>query len=688
MSHEREGRYRESGGADTPGAAAELAPGKRTLTQALEAPRRAHGFPTDAVQRRLRNAPSTGADPLDAAPIADGLAAAFLAPRAPVQARAGSLADTEPQQIHAAAERGTATPSTSLPYRAELESSLGHDLTGVQAHVGGAAETAAADMGAEAFATGDHVVLPANPSLHTVAHEVAHVVQQRDGVQLKGGVGEVGDAYERQADEVADRVVKRERIAPSGNAGSQAATDSVQLKAEGSATSTVPDGGLPDSEAAIAGEGAEGEGGGGVSVTVTWIGKFGGDLSAKLTIEGTNDDIVRPKKAKKKWAPPVWSQVGQVEVLDPDGPDGPQAAGTATVSVPRFRFYRASIDPVAADPDDRYRDTQVTKELKAADAAVTINKRLNVERWNKKNVLDVWEKKDIDESKASDVVSVPLFGRTVRVNKAVAPRVAKTNALYEALDDEMKLEIQDSLFVVGGYAVRTTSQGGYSNHSVGFALDINYTNKKQNFHFEENDMALLLQLVEPVVQTVPGMKDFDIRDARGVEQLRAAEAFGQQFPAHFAALLERDVPSANASGPDALDPEQVRAAQAKALFDSVSAKDLNAAIEAQKDPVKKEQLRLIRGNLPHLRAWVLGTTVIDKAHEVDSVDRKGDPQRKRVKRKKSAVGMIPLREDVLRMLLDTGWGWGGNWSGEKDYMHFEDTEALSAVQRDKTTDGP
>jgi hypothetical protein len=43
--------------------------------------------------------------------------------------------------------------------------------------------------------------------LHTAAHEAAHVIQQRHGVQLLGGVGEVGDRYERNADAVADRVV-------------------------------------------------------------------------------------------------------------------------------------------------------------------------------------------------------------------------------------------------------------------------------------------------------------------------------------------------------------------------------------------------------------------------------------------------------------------------------------------------
>lgn len=62
-------------------------------------------------------------------------------------------------------------------------------------------------MGATAYATGDHVVFASAPDLHTAAHEAAHTVQQKSGVQLKRGVGEVGDAYERHADAVADRVV-------------------------------------------------------------------------------------------------------------------------------------------------------------------------------------------------------------------------------------------------------------------------------------------------------------------------------------------------------------------------------------------------------------------------------------------------------------------------------------------------
>ena len=40
----------------------------------------------------------------------------------------------------------------------------------------------------------------ASTDLHTTAHEAAHAVQGRAGAQLKGEVGQAGDAYERHAD--------------------------------------------------------------------------------------------------------------------------------------------------------------------------------------------------------------------------------------------------------------------------------------------------------------------------------------------------------------------------------------------------------------------------------------------------------------------------------------------------------
>jgi hypothetical protein len=70
-------------------------------------------------------------------------------------------------------------------------------------------------MGAGAsYTTGNHVAFREQPDLHTAAHEAAHVVQQRAGVQLKGGVGQAGDAYEQHADRVADAVVRGESVAP------------------------------------------------------------------------------------------------------------------------------------------------------------------------------------------------------------------------------------------------------------------------------------------------------------------------------------------------------------------------------------------------------------------------------------------------------------------------------------------
>jgi hypothetical protein len=110
--------------------------------------------------------------------------------------------------VHAAAERGVATAASPLPHGDTIQRAFGrHDVSGVQAHAGGEAAASARAMGAEAYATGDHVVLGDRADLHTVAHEAAHVVQQRSGVALKGGVGEAGDPYEQHADKVADLVV-------------------------------------------------------------------------------------------------------------------------------------------------------------------------------------------------------------------------------------------------------------------------------------------------------------------------------------------------------------------------------------------------------------------------------------------------------------------------------------------------
>ncbi|MDQ3370470.1 MAG: DUF4157 domain-containing protein, partial [Myxococcota bacterium] len=115
----------------------------------------------------------------------------------------------------ALAERATAGPGQPLPFLDLVQASFGrHDVSKVRAHVGGEAAEAAGQLGAQAFAVRDQVAFAGPPDLHTAAHEAAHVVQQRAGVALEGGIDQPGDAYEHHADRVADAVVGGESAEP------------------------------------------------------------------------------------------------------------------------------------------------------------------------------------------------------------------------------------------------------------------------------------------------------------------------------------------------------------------------------------------------------------------------------------------------------------------------------------------
>ncbi|MEL6180768.1 MAG: DUF4157 domain-containing protein [Myxococcota bacterium] len=131
----------------------------------------------------------------------------MMRPNAPIQMSGGHEGT---RGIHKAAQEGIQGNSRSLPHLEAIQHSFGkHDVSGIQAFVGGAAQGANEKMGSEAYATGNSVAFKKSPDLHTAAHEAAHIVQQRSGtVQLKGGVGQVGDVYEQHADAVADAVVQ------------------------------------------------------------------------------------------------------------------------------------------------------------------------------------------------------------------------------------------------------------------------------------------------------------------------------------------------------------------------------------------------------------------------------------------------------------------------------------------------
>jgi len=192
-------------------------PGKQTLTAAI-AP-----DPPGPVQRSIASRPA--AAPVDAVPEQGARPIAGLTSVAmkslfggagvqraqPAGAGAGAAPAHDAASVHAAAARGIATPASALPHAGSIQRAFGrHDISSIQAHVDADAASSARAMGAQGYATGTHVVFDGAPDLHTAAHEAAHVVQQRAGVHLRGGVGDVGDAHERHADEVADRVVRGE----------------------------------------------------------------------------------------------------------------------------------------------------------------------------------------------------------------------------------------------------------------------------------------------------------------------------------------------------------------------------------------------------------------------------------------------------------------------------------------------
>ncbi len=152
----------------------------------------------------------------------------------PVQAR-GDMSGHGADHVHQAAAHGVSGGGQTLPHLDAIQKSFGPeaDVSGISAHIGGPAAEACSDIGANAYATGKSVAFKQSPDLHTAAHEAAHVVQQRGGVWLSGGVGQAGDRYEMHADQVADRVVSGEsaadllaEVAPAGGG-----TDAVQAKA-------------------------------------------------------------------------------------------------------------------------------------------------------------------------------------------------------------------------------------------------------------------------------------------------------------------------------------------------------------------------------------------------------------------------------------------------------------------------
>jgi hypothetical protein len=98
-----------------------------------------------------------------------------------------------------------------------FESGFGHDFSGVQVHTDWQAAESAKAVSASAYTVGENVVFGAgrySPATHNgrrlLAHELTHVVQQKQdstySPQYRLEIGPPQDRFEREADQMADRI--------------------------------------------------------------------------------------------------------------------------------------------------------------------------------------------------------------------------------------------------------------------------------------------------------------------------------------------------------------------------------------------------------------------------------------------------------------------------------------------------
>ena len=129
----------------------------------------------------------------------------------------GRLSQQRQQQdVQAIAAQGLQGPGKPLTHLTRIQDAFGqHDIGALREHTGPEAEDALDRLGAEGFSSRGHLAFDGSPDLYTQAHEAAHGVQQAalgSSLQLKDGVGEVGDMYEEHADAVAEKVVRGESV--------------------------------------------------------------------------------------------------------------------------------------------------------------------------------------------------------------------------------------------------------------------------------------------------------------------------------------------------------------------------------------------------------------------------------------------------------------------------------------------
>ncbi|MFJ6609900.1 DUF4157 domain-containing protein [Streptomyces sp. NPDC091289] len=136
----------------------------------------------------------------------------------PTAAEQAEEAEAQRSPVHDVVSSGGSPLDTET--RTDMESRMGADFSDVRVHHDSAAHESAKGVGAHAYTVGNNVVFqrdaydPGSPQGRTtLAHELTHVIQQRngpvEGTEAPGGirVSDPSDRFEREAVANADRVL-------------------------------------------------------------------------------------------------------------------------------------------------------------------------------------------------------------------------------------------------------------------------------------------------------------------------------------------------------------------------------------------------------------------------------------------------------------------------------------------------
>jgi hypothetical protein len=372
--------------------------------------------------------------------------------------------------------------------------------------------------------------------------------------------------------------------------------------------------------------------------------------------------------------------------------------GELDVEMTEGEKYSVKVVPTATG-DDQYYETASRKALVAKDETVDV--KLQYNRENIRFTQESWEKAGLDAAKVGDVETVQMLDRNVTVNKLVKPTVEKTNQYFKskALTDDERDAVKKSIVKIGGYNKRTTSEGGFSNHSIGCAVDINeHMETHQSHHWKKESKVKstkgdvrLLNIFATVVRRESGWDKWDPwaeMDAK--DWLEANELFEKHFPAYFAALLDDALGGtenkAVADVGEAFAWFGGREVAGEHLVSKHDRKSLEAAAKKAKKAGKTAtatQLSDLAADWGSIRAWIEGIVVYTNgewAYKADHEKRVAEGKEKRTV-KGVLEGMLPLHPKLVETMLAGGWSWLIDQQHAKDLMHFEDRAAMTKLKK-------